>query len=485
MKESKQRRILFAREKALQLNLNPNIYGTFAEIGAGQEVATQFFEAGLASGSIAKTISAYDMTFSDAIYGNTERYVSRERLHDMLEREYSLLTKRLSFRAERSNFFVLANTIATSKDAETPGHGWLGLRFQLHPKSKPNDCILHILLKDQSTWMQREALGVIGVNLLYGCFFSTDIDELIISLKDNLRRESLEVDMFKLEGPDFSYIDNRLMTLKLVKNGLTQAAMFGPDGNVLQASEALYNKDVLLLRGRFKPVTHVTVDMMIGAIKQFKLNPEVNPSRIMPLSELTLKDLTEHGTIDEHDFLDRVDILCSLGQYVLISNYLKYYKLRTYINNCNNQRPIGIIVGYNNLIRIFDVRYYEKLRGGLLEAIGLLLGARTYLYIYPCLSKGSNDVLSSKDVQLNKHQLLFRYLYELGKIVDIPVTNTENLRIISDNVLNMIKNSDPKWESCVPHKVARAIKEKMLLGYATPTKIAASSSPKRTSTHRI
>ena len=482
MKTDGQRRILFAREKAMQINLNPNIYGTFAEIGAGQEVAAQFFQAGLASGSIAKTMSAYDMTFSDAIYGNTERYVSRERLNDMLEKEYNLLTKRLSFRADRSNFFVLANTIATSKDTEKPGHGWLGVRFQLHPNAEPNNCILHILLKDPSTWMQRAALGAIGVNLLYGCFFCNSIDELIVSLKDHLRSESLEVDMFKLEGPDFSYIDNRLVTLKLVKNDLTKAAMFGPEGNVLQASEALYNKDVLLLRGRFKPVTHVSVDMMIGAIKQFKLNPEVSSHRILPLSELTLKDLTEHGTINEHDFLDRVDILCSLGQHVLISNYVKYYKLRTYISECNNQRPIGIIVGYNNLIRIFDIRYYEKLRGGLLEAIGLLFGENTCLYVYPCLSK-KGTVLSNKDVQLNKHQLLFRYLYELGKIVDIPVSNTKNLSIISDHVLTMIKEGDPSWESCVPHKVARAIKEKMLFDYSTPIKSTQTTFSNSTSSH--
>ena len=479
MKSDGQRRILFAREKALQINLKKNIYGTFAEIGAGQEVASQFFEAGHASGSIAKTMSAYDMTFSDAIYGNTERYVSRERLHDMLNKEYSLLAKRLAFRSDRSNFFVLANTIATSKDPEKPGHGWLGVRFQLHSKSKPNDCILHILLKDQNTWLQRTALGVIGVNLLYGCFFCTDLEELIVSLKDNLRSESIEVDMFKLEGPDFPRIDNRLMTLKLVKNGLTKAAMFGPDGNVLQASEALHNKDVLLLRGRFKPVTHVSVDMMIGAIKQFKLNPEVKSSHILPLSELTLKDLTEHGTINEQDFLDRVDILCSLGQYVLISNYVKYYKLSTYISDCNNQRPIGIIVGYNNLLRIFDTRYYDKLRGGLLEAIGLLLGGSTYLYIYPCLLK-SGTVLASKDVQLKKHHLLFRYLYEeLGKIVDIPVTNTKNLRIISDNVLTMIKEGNPEWESCVPHRVARAIKEKLLFGYSSASKSTQKASSDR------
>ena len=470
MKVDPQRRISFTREKALRLNLKSDIYGTFAEIGAGQEVAAQFFKVGLASGTIAKTMSAYDMTFSDAIYGATDRYVSKERLYDMLEKEYGLLTKRLIFRAKRTHFFTLANTVLTSPDTEKQGHGWVGIRFQLHPNCPPNDCILHIVFKDVSPSFQREALGIIGVNLLYGCYFLTDPEELISSLRDNLRQGSLEVDVFQLEGPDFSYVDNRLMSLKLVKNGLTQAAMFGPDGQVLQPSEALYKKDVLLLRGRFKPVTHVSVDMMIGAMKQFKLHPGVKSARILPLSELTLKDLTEKGTISENDFLDRVDILCSLGQHVLISNYVKYYKLRIYINECNNQHPIGIIVGYNNLLRIFDTSYYEKLRGGLLEAIGLLMGECTCLYIYPCLSEG-DKVLTSQDVNLGKHQPIFRYLHKLGKIVDIPVANPENLRIISDEVLSMIKEGKTVWENFVPHKVARAIKEKSLFDYLQPIEV--------------
>ena len=467
MHTSSQDRCLPTREKALQINLKTEVYGTFAEIGAGQEVAAQFFKAGLASGSIAKTMSAYDMTFSDAIYGPSERYVSIDRLYHMLKKEHDLLTKRLSFEAKRKTFFVFANTIVTISSSEKNGHGWIGVRFQLHPNTPPNDCVLHIVLKDQDIEWQQQTLGIVGVNLLYACYFFSNPDELVLSLKDNLREGSVEVDMFKLEGPDFSYIDNRLMSLKLVRSGLTEAAMFGPDGNVLQPSEALYKRDVLVLRGRFKPVTHVSVDMMLGAMKKFRRHKSVDVQSILPLSELTLNDLAEEGEIDEHDFLDRVDILCSLGQHVLISNYVKYFRLSTYISECTQGRAVGIIMGYGNLIRVFDESYYEQLRGGLLQAMGGLFGRNVFLFIYPCLK--NNKMFTSQDVDLGDKQMLFNYLYQQGRIVDISATRKENLRIISDNVLSMLQNGEEGWEAFVPHKVSKAIKENSLFNY--PTKV--------------
>ena len=408
-------------------------------------------------------MSAYDMTFSDAIYGPAKRYVSRDRLYHMLKKEYELLTKRLSFEVKRKTFFVFANTVVTTHSAEQHGHGWVGVRFQLHSSMPPNDCVLHIILKDQDTQWQQQALGIVGVNLLYACYFFTSPDELILSLKDNLREGSVEVDMFKIEGRDFSYIDNRLMSLKLVKSGLTKAAMFGPDGNVLQPSETLHKRDVLVLRGRFKPVTHVSVDMMLGAMKKFKRHQAVDVPNILPLSELTINDLTEEGAIDEHDFLDRVDILCSLGQHVLISNYVKYFKLSTYISECNQGRTVGIIMGYNNLTRIFDESYYEQLRGGLLEAMGGLFGRNSFVYVYPCLKE--NKLFTSQDVDLRDKHLLFSYLYQQGKIIDIPVAHKENLRIISDNVLSMLQAGEKGWEAFVPHKVSKAIKENSLFNY--------------------
>ena len=458
------------REKALRLNIRREVYGTFAEIGAGQEVAAEFFKAGLASGSVAKTISAYDMAFSDAIYGPTERYVSSDRLYHMLDKEYSLLAKRLNFRAKRTTFFVFANTVSTSSTEDNSAHGWVGVRFQLHPLRPPNDCIFHVLLKDPDTQWQQQVLGVVGVNLLYACYCISDPEAFIVSLKENLRKNSMEIDMFQLVGPDFRHIDNRLMSLKLVKNGLTKAAMFGPDGRVLQPSEILNKQDVLMLRGRFKPVTHVSVDMMLGAAKQFRKHPKINKRHVMLLSELTLHDLADHGEINEHDFLDRVDLLCSLGQHVMISNYLKYYRISTYISECNCGGQVGIIVGYNNLLRIFDESYYEARRGGVLEAMGALFGTNTTLYIYPWLAK-EGQLFTTKEVDLGEHQPLFDYLHNQGRIVDIPVTNVKNLQIISDNVLSMIQTGTQKWESYVPHKVAQAIKANNLFNYPTRVEI--------------
>ena len=468
--EDWQLRQLTSKEKALQLNLRSEVYGTFAEIGAGQEVASVFFKAGLASGSIAKTMSAYDMTFSDAIYGTCERYVSRSRLDHMLKKEYNLLTKRLISRAKRTTFFVFADTIFTSSDEEKLAHGWIGIRFQLHPNSPPNDCVIHVLLRDMDARWQQETVGVVGVNLLYACYFLSDPELFIRSLKDNLQRGSIEIDMFQLSGQSFAHIDNRVMSLKLVKNGLTKAVMFDPGGNVIQPIEALYKRDVLLLRGRFKPITHVSVDMMLGATKKFRQSPQVDKSRLILLSELTLKDLTDHGEIDEHDFLDRIDLLCLLGQHVIISNYFMYYRLSTYISQCNQGRCVGIIMGYNNLLRIFDEKYYEERRGGLLEAMGSLFGTNATLYIYPCLGE-DGKLRTTKEVDLKEHQQLFAYLHEHGRIVDIPVNNVQNLSIISDDVLRMLQTGEEGWERFVPRKVASAIKTNCFFEYPKEVEI--------------
>ena len=460
------------REKALQINLRREVYGTFAEIGAGQEVAAQFFKAGNASGSVAKTISAYDMSFSDAIYGTTERYVSSQRLQHMLDREYNLLEKRLIHRAKKTCFFVFANTVSTSPDRDANGHAWVGVRFQLYPNRPPNTCVIHIVFKDADIQWQQDTLGSVGVNLIYGVYMlSTDPERLIISLRDNISQSSLDIDMLRLEGPDFAHIDNRLMSLKLVKNGLTQVAMFGPDAQVLQPSETLHKRNVLLLRGRFRPVTNVSVDMMIGGLRTLNKQGSSMDSQPLPLSELTLNDLSNGGTIDEEDFIDRVEVLCSLGQNVMISNYVKYYKLSFFISEANSGGSIGIVMGYNNLLRLFDDSYYANLRGGILEATGLLFGANATLYIYPFLdTKGR--LHTTKDVKLAKHQKLFEYLHGQGRIVDIPVSNKENLHIISDKVLIDLQQGNKRWEEAVPRRVACYIKEKALFGYRSEEKVA-------------
>ncbi len=460
---------LTTQEKALQINLSKSIYGSFAEIGAGQEVAANFFKVGGASGTIAKTISAYDMKFSDAIYGQGERYVCEDRLVKMLVKEYDLLLERLPHRAATVKFFAFADTVEIlNYDRTNQGHGWVGLRFQTHPEGDFNECVIHVKMHDNDPLQQQFAIGTVGVNMIYGCMFHSDPEIVMMSLLDGLTTRRLEIDMFRLSGPDFKHVDNRLLALKLVKNGLTKAAMFGPDGTVLQPSEALYKKNVLVLRGRFRPVTHVNVDMLLTSRRHFKNEPDVDKSKIVMLTELTLNDLGSEGNIDEKDFLYRADIICSLGQTVLVSNYFEYYRLTDYLARTTKGHKIGIIMGIYALQKVFEEKTYSNLRGGLLESFASLFGTNVKLYIYPAWKKDSRELFTLKDFesQLPENtRNLFRYLMDNNKLEDIQDANVNNLHIISDNVLAMIRKGEIGWEKFVPHKVESAIKEHGLFDY--------------------
>ena len=463
-------RRLTTKEKALEINLRNDLYGTFAEIGAGQEVAANFFKAGGASGTVAKTMSAYDMTFSDAIYGVCERYVCEPRLLKMLEHEYELLLERLPHRAAETRFFSFANTVEALNYKKTnQPHGWIGLRFQCKPNNPYNELILHVKMHDNDAILQQQALGTVGVNMIFACFFIQDPEDILHSLMDGLTEDRVEIDMFRIDGPDFKHVDNRLMSLKLVKNGFTQAAMFGADGKVMQPSEALYKKNALVLRGRFRPVTHVNVDMLLTGRRHFKKEPDVNKEKIVVLTELTLNDLTAEGEIDEKDFLNRVDIICSLGQNVMISNYQEYYRLVDYLSGITRGKKIGIILGIYNLQRVFDEKYYASLRGGVLEAFGVLFGNNVKFYVYPSLklNADADDQLYTLDnFELpEKQQKLYEYLLDNDKLENIKKANAKLLHIISDDVLSMIQRGEEGWEEFVPYKVSEAIKKKMLFNY--------------------
>jgi len=460
-------RSLSIKEKALRVNLDTRVYGSFAEIGAGQDTAAAFFKAGGASGTIAKTMSAYDMSFSDAIYGKCARYVCEERLETMLEKEYGLLEKRLTERKESTCFFSFANTVETLNFKKTnKGHGWLGFRFQLNPNTPPNECVIHVLLRDNDNIEQQQAVGIVGVNLMYACLYLHDNPEaLLVSLIDNLTEGRVEVDMFRITGPDFKHVDNRLMSLKLVKNGLAQATMFSPQGTVLQAFDALYKKDVVVLRGRFRPVTKVNMDMLNTGLKQFQEEPDVDPKNTLLFCELTLSDLTSTGTLNEKDFLDRVDILCSLGQYVMISNFPEFYKLVGYLSQFTRKKKIGIIVGIMTLEKIFDEQHYQGLKGGILESFGTLFGNHVTLFVYP--SYGADATLHTCQNFHIAPQLkaLFDYLLQNNKIEDLKGADTSILHITSDQVISMIKAGNEGWEKMVPDTVADYIIDNCLFDY--------------------
>ncbi len=459
---------LTTQEKALRINLSGAIYGSFAEIGAGQEVAANFFKVGGASGTIAKTMSAYDMKFSDAIYGQGDRYVCEDRLIRMLDHEFVLLPERLPHRIKDTRFFAFADTVEVLNFERTnQGHGWIGLRFQLTPGGQSNDCVMHVKMHDTDPLQQQLSLGIVGVNMLYACMFMHDLEQIILSMLDGLTTRRIEIDMFRIDGPDFKHIDNRLMALKLVKNGLTKAAMFGSDGNVMQPSETLYKKNVLVLRGRFRPVTHVNADMLLTSRRRFRNEPDVDRTKMVVITELTLNDLGPDGKIDERDFLHRVDIICSLGQNVMISNYFEHYRLVDYLSKTTKGKKIGIIMGIYALQKVFEEKTYENIRGGILECFASLFGSNVKLYIYPALRK-DNSLFTLKDFEStlpDNLKSLFRYVMDNNKMEDIQDANTHNLNIISDNVLAMIRKGEPGWEKFVPHKVEEAIKEHGLFDY--------------------
>jgi hypothetical protein len=457
------------KQKALNINLDRSIYGSFAEIGAGQDVAAIFFKAGGASGTIAKTISAYDMAFSDAIYGEEEsgKYVCEPRLMKMLTREFKLLKVRLTDTADEKRFFAFANTVSALNYQKTnDAHGWIGLRFQLKPNGPVNNLVIHVNMLDNDNILQQQALGIIGVNLLYGCFFlHGDPEKLLRSLLDDLSTDRIEIDMIRFEGDDFADVDNRLMSLYLVKHGFTQAAVFGPDGTVMQPYNALSKKHIVAIRGRFRPVTNIFLDMLKKGQTQFEQESDVDDDKICVLSELTLRSL-EDGShhINEKDFLDRVDILCSLGQTVLISNFHEYFKLVAYLSKFSHLK-MALIMGMPNLEYIFDEKHYAQVDGGILTAFADLFGHNIKLYLYPTIDdKGA--VLNLKTFKTVPHlRGLLQYLLDNKKLEDIKKSDEKLMNIRTDQVLAMIQQGPGEWEKLVPESVAKQIKEHALFGF--------------------
>ena len=463
-----EQRRLSAKEKALKINLNLEIYGSFAEIGAGQETAGHFFKAGGASGTVAKTMSAYDMSFSDAIYGESGRYVCEERLIRMIDKEYGLLEKRLQPRAASTSFFAFANTVETTNFHKTnQGHGWLGLKFQLRPNSEPNECVIHVVLKDnESSWQQR-SIGIIGVNLIYACLYHHKEPENIIkTLLDGIVPGTVEVDMIRFSGPELKHIDNRLMSLKLVKNGLTKTTMFGPDGQVLQPSEALYKKNALVLSGRFRPFTRAHEDMLLKASVDFK-NEVPDSNNIVVLSELSLNVLIDtNGNIDDEDFLDRVNILSSLGHTVMITNFLDYWYLVPYLSNITRNQLVGFALSVRNIERIFDPSQYTNLRGGLLEAISMLFGTNVKAYVYPAIRKSSGETITLSTLKINDSQRgILDYLLQNSKLKAIKNVDLDVLGINADDILRQIESGESGWEPGVAQKVPELIKDNCLFDY--------------------
>ena len=454
--------------KALQINLDATKYGTFAEIGAGQEVARWFFRVGGAAGTVAKTISAYDMAVSDAIYGPADRYVSRKRLQAMLDYEFTLLLERLDkTRGDKSTFFVFANTVATrSYTRKEEGQGWLGIKFQTQPHSAPSQIMIHARLLDDENFREQEALGILGVNLIHGAFYHhTAPEKLIGALLDGLTYKRIEVDMIKFSGPAFAGVDNRLMALQLVQQWLTEAALFTADGETVIPGELLYKKPVLLERGSFRPLTNPMLEMLTRAQEQFTREKSLEGEPPVVMFEMTLRQLQIGNAIDHRDFIDRVDTLSALGKPVLISNFLRYHRLLNYLSR-HTQKPIGLPIGLVRLRDVLDEKFYTDLPGGLLESLGQLFKNDTKLYVYPSLDRKAGKLTTVENFEVEPHlRHLYAHLVENHFVESIRNYNPDYLTIYSSNVLEKIQAGDDSLEKLVPSPIFQVIKNKRLFGW--------------------
>lgn len=463
--------LLTTHQKALRLNLDETIYGTFAEIGAGQDVAGNFFKAGAASGTVAKSISAYDMTFSDSIYGKEEsgRYVCQPRVEKMVEYEYDLLIERLDSKESQVKFFSFSNTVAARNYHGTNDpHGWLAIRFRHDPSAAPSDLILHIRMHDHTNNLQQKAIGILGVNMIYAVYHARgSSQELVESMMEGLSRDRIEIDMIEAKGPAFRHIDSRILSLQLIVKSYTDAVMFDGDGSVKLAKDELYKKNIIVTRGSYRPPTKVNFDILKTGEANF--SKDIGDDKVVSLAEITINHLKEDGEITVEDFLARVDLISSLGQKVLITNMPQFSHLTHYISSFK-PKNIALVFGVYNFMQLFETEF-NQFAGGLLEALGRLFRANVRVYLYPYREESKKDeLIDLNSISLsNENEYLLAYLKATGSVKDLEGYDDELLHIYSRKVLKMIRNNEEGWEKFVPKEIAQTINEKCLFGH--PCKI--------------
>ncbi len=434
------REIPETKRKALKINLDPSIYGTFAEIGAGQEVARNFFTAGAASGTIAKTMSAYDMVFSNSIYGEEKsgRYVSKSRLIKMLEHEYELLSERLiGEKYAGRKFFAFANTVTTLNFSKTNDpHGWLGIRFQESPGGEPNDILLHVRLLDSDSSLQQSVLGIIGVNLVYAAyFFNDDVQVMIESLVDNLSVGSVEIDLINLRGPVFKDANDRLVNLYLIAKGFSSAAIFDKNANACQSKDILYKKDVIILRTKYRQKSTPNFDLFNRAVEQFKRSQDVKDENLLVLIEVlmsnVLGDQKELSTGDLEEFARRAEELCATGNNVIVSNFTRNHKLALYLSRAKPHN-VGISTNIANLKRIFDSSSFgDNYTDELLAYVSDLFSRNVKLYAYPYLDKKTGNIITTRNMPVSAEaKPLFDFLILNRYITNIESYDTKDVKTV-------------------------------------------------------
>jgi len=341
------------------------------------------------------------------------------------------------------------------------------IKDQIEPDQDYNEIVLHIRFRENDAKLQQETLGILGTNLVYGAFYKYNQPrKLLRYLYDHLHKDQIEIDTINFSGPLFKDVDNRLMSLQLVKNGMTEAVMFAPDGNNVLPARVLYKKNILTLRGSFRPVTKVNMDMYQKSYNMFLKENRVDPEKTKVIFEITLSNLRAEGEIDEQDFMDRARLLCSLGQTVMISNFKEYYKLVEYFSQYSKNR-MGLAMGVNNLVDIFDEKYYRHLSGGILEAFGKLFFKDLRVYLYPQQNK-DGSITNSENLKVHpRMKELYKFFKYNGKEVDIDDYDTKTLTIFSRKVLKMINEGKSGWEPMLPEGVSQLIKQQSLFGCET------------------
>ena len=477
-------------QKAFRINKNKSIYGSFAEIGAGQEVARFFFRAGRSSNTIAKTMSAYDMIFSDDIYGKEKdgRYVCSSRLIKMLNREFQLLERRLkkSGGSPSRSFFVFANTVATHSHkflvnlqhhSDTSlvfkSHGWLGVRFQLRPDGPVNQITMHVRMYDPFRLQQQEAIGILGLNLIYAAYFCHQkAEDILDSLIENIKKERFSIHTIQCEGEDLKHLDNTTLNLMLVRYGLCPAVLFGENGKIVHLPDVLYHKNVLVYRSTFCPVTRLNMLILRESEKlffrQFLQKEECQDCLL--LAEITMSSQKGSSYLGISSVKERIQLLSKMGLHTLISDLSLFCDLKDFLRYFSD-KEIGIVVGEDFLKSIFDEKFYAHLSGGVLEGLGRLfkdLKTRFYVYDYS-FHKASSASSASKDFQPpNNLKSLYDSFMKRKQINDIPFSVPKEFPIIhSSQVHKMILQKDKNWEQMVPLKISREIKLKNLLGFSS------------------
>ena len=390
--------------KALAINLDTSSFGSFAEIGAGQEVARWFLLVGGASGTVAKTISAYDKEVSDDLYGSGSRYVSKQRLEAMLDNEWTqLLTQLAKTRGEHTRFFCFVDTVSARNFAGTnDAHGWIGLRFQLQPGGPPNDILLHINMRDPSNALQQQAIGILGVNLIYAAFYEAQSRELFLEgLSQDVGGERIEIDYVDLRGPAFESVDRRTLLVELVRNGLAEAVFFSARGSAVPPTEVLYKKAIVLAPGHFGHTdpAHSQVHMQLLASAIQELHGDLGETKSAPSGFFCLSiapPTPKEPAPEIADLVGRIDSLLAAGGDVLLFRKPELYHMTTLVNR-HTQAPVRFVGGLSMVIRAFE-DIYGNLEGKLLEALARLFAQNVRIHVYPMAAADLQEWLKSASI---------------------------------------------------------------------------------------